>query len=411
MKYDLILKGGHVIDPKNNIDGRLDLAVNGGKVAAIENDISILRADRAIDVNGLYVTPGLVDIHMHAYATSGIRDAWAGDNSILPDGFSFRCGVTTMVDTGSAGWRNFEEFRNRVIDRCQTRLFALINISGTGMTSIDHEQNLHDMDTDRVAATAREHADVVVGIKTAHYAGPEWISVDRTLEAAEKACLPVMIDFGYFRKERPYDVLLTEKLRAGDISTHIFRGPVPWFGADGKVLPYLYQARERGVFLDVGHGAGSFCFRNAVPAIAQGFFPDSISTDLHVLSMNMGMLDMTTTLSKFLVMGMPLAEVVHAATVNPAREIGHPELGHLSPGASADVAVLKLQKGSFGYADAFGGKLMGDRRLFCELTLKEGAVVWDWNARSAIDYGQLGNTYGIREGEELVLPPGRLPAW
>ena len=150
-------------------------------MAEIAIDISVEQVDRTIDVNGLYVTPGLVDIHMHAYATLGIRDAWAGDNSILPDGFSFRCGVTTMVDTDSAGWRNFEDFRNRVIDRCQTRLFALINISGTGMTSNDHEQNPYDMDTDRVAATAGYHAEVVVGIKTANYAGPEWISVDRTL--------------------------------------------------------------------------------------------------------------------------------------------------------------------------------------------------------------------------------------
>ena len=364
MQYDLLLKGGHLIDPKNNIDYLRDVAIKNGKVAAVAQDIPADKAERIIDAAGLYVTPGLVDIHMHAYATPGHPNEWAGDNSILPDGFSFRTGVTTMVDTGSAGWRNFEDLRFRVIDRCQTRLFALINIAGTGMTSTDHEQNPFDMDTDKAADMAKKHSDIVVGIKTAHYYGPEWISVDRCIGAAEKAELPVMIDFGFFKRERPFHQLLNEKLRRGDIATHIFRGPVPWFDAEGKVLEYLHKARERGIILDVGHGGGSFCFRNAVPAVAQGFYPDSISTDLHVGCMNMGMLDMTTTMSKFLVMGMPLYEVIRASTINPANEIGHPELGHLSVGAVADMVLLNLQEGHFGYADSFGGKLEGRQRLF-----------------------------------------------
>ncbi len=403
MQFDLVLKGGHLIDPQNGIDAPKDIGIKGKAIAAV--DAELPTEGQVIDVSGLYVTPGLVDIHIHAYATAGHRDTWAGDNSILPDGFSFRTGVTTLVDTGSAGWRNFADFRHRVIDRCQTRLFALVNIAGTGMTSIDHEQNPYDMDPDKTAGVARENEDVVVGIKTAHYIGPEWISVDRTLAAAEQAATRVMIDFGYFRKERPYYQLLGEKLRPGDISTHIFRGPTPWFDAEGKVLSYLHEARARGVVLDVGHGAGSFCFRNAVPAIVQGFYPDSISTDLHVLCMNMGMLDMATTMSKFLVMGMPLGEVIRASTINPAREIGHPELGHLSVGAVADVAALKQMEGNFGYADSFGGRLDGHKRLFCELTVKDGEVVWDWNGRAGIAYPELGDSYGIREGEYLIPPP------
>lgn len=404
MPFELILKGGHLIDPKNNIDGPNDIGIKGGKVAAIESELPVENAAQVIDVNGHYVTPGLVDIHIHAYATAGHRNAWAGDNSILPDGFSFRSGVTTMVDTGSSGWRNFEDFRFRVIDRSQTRLFALINIIGTGMISTDLEQNPYDMDTDKTAAIANKHSDVVVGIKTAHYQGPEWISVDRCLEAAGKASLPVMIDFGFFRKERPYHQLLTEKLRPGDISTHIFRAPTPWFNEEGTVLPYLHQARERGIILDVGHGAGSFCFRNAVPAIAQGFYPDSISTDLHTLCMNDAMLDMTTTMSKFLAMGMPLSEVVRASTINPANEIGHPELGHLSIGSVADIAVLNLMKGRFGYNDSLGGRMEGNKRLFCELTLKDGKIAWDWNGRSGIDYHKMDPNDGIRPGEFLIFP-------
>lgn len=405
MAFDLVLKGGHVIDPKNGIDEAKDVGINGNKIAAVDVNLPTGDAGKIVDVSGLYVTPGLVDIHMHAYATAGNPSQWAGDNSVFPDGFSFRTGVTTMVDTGSAGWRNFHDFRFRVIDRAQTRLFALINIVGTGMTGIEHEQNPHDMDPEQTAAVAREHEDVVIGIKTAHYWGPEWISVDRTIAAAEQADTRTMIDFGFFKKERPYYELLTERLRPGDISTHVFRGPTPWFDAEGKVLPYLHQARDKGVIFDVGHGAGSFCFRNAVPAIAQGFYPDSISTDLHTLCMNMGMLDMVTTMSKFLVIGMPLLEVIRTSTVNPAQEIGHPELGHLTVGAVADVAVLNLMQGSFGYADSFGGRLAGDQRLIAELTVKDGAVVWDWNGRAGVDFAELPGDYGTREGEYLVMPP------
>ena len=295
MAYDLLLKGGHLIDPHND----LDVALADGRVAAVDVDIPVDRADRVIDVSGLYITPGLVDIHTHIYATAGNRDAWAGDNSVLPDGFSFRVGVTTMMDTGSAGYRNFEDFRFRVLDRFKTRMFALVNIVGLGMNTNIVEQNPYDMDPEQTAAVARENEDLVVGIKTAHYWGPEWVSVDRTLEAADRAHMPCMIDFGYFRRERPYHQLVTEKLRDGDISTHMYRSSVPWLDENGKVLNYLHEARRRGILFDVGHGAGSFVFRNAVPAVAQGFYPDSISTDLHTTSMNGEMIDMVTTMSKF----------------------------------------------------------------------------------------------------------------
>ena len=404
MAFDFLLKGGHLIDPKNDINGPLDLGMAQGKVAAVDSDIPVDQADHVLDVSGLYVTPGLVDIHAHMYATPGHRNAWAGDNSILPDGFSFRTGVTAMVDTGSAGWRHFEDFRYRVIDRFKTRMFALINIVGMGMMTNTVEQNVHDMDPEATSEIAREHGDVVVGIKTAHFYGPEWVSVDRTLEAGELAGLPVMVDFGYFCKERPYYRLVTEKLRAGDISTHMYRTGVPYVDQDGKLLDYLFQARSKGVIFDVGHGGGSFLFRNAVPSIAQGFYPDSISTDLHTGSMNGAMMDMTTLMSKFLAMGMPLVEVIRASTTNPANEINHPELGHLTVGAVADVAVLNLMAGQFGYMDVRGGRLEGDQRLMCEMTFKDGKVVWDWNSRMGVDYRQLGENYGTRDVDHVVLP-------
>jgi dihydroorotase len=404
-RYELVLKGGHVIDPRNQINVLMDVAVSDGKIAAVRTDINPAEARTVVDVSGLYLVPGLIDAHVHVFATTGMRDAWAGDNSVLPDGFSFRSGVTTMVDAGSSGWRNFEDFRNRVIDRARTRVFAMLNIVGLGMATDVPEQNVHDMDAKATAEMALKHRDVVVGIKSAHYQGPEWVSVDRAVEAGTIAKMPIMVDFGYFRVERPYYKLVTERLRPGDISTHMFRGPVPYVDENGKLLDYLKEARARGVLFDVGHGGGSFVFRNAVPAVRQGFYPDTISTDLHTGSMNGAMMDMLTTMSKLLVMGVPLQDVIRQATANPAKAIQHPELGHLAVGADADIAVLRVLQGSFRYADASRGTLEGDRRLMCEMTLKGGSVVWDWNARTGTDYRSLSKDYGIRPVDRIILPP------
>jgi dihydroorotase len=403
--YDLVLTGGHVIDPRNGIDGVMDVAVAEGRIAAVRANIDRAQARQVVDVGGLYVTPGLIDIHVHVFATTGMRGAWAGDNSVLPDGFSFRSGVTTMVDAGSSGWRNFEDFRRTVIDRSRTRVLAMLNIVGLGMLTDVPEQNVHDMDAKAAADMAARHRDVVVGVKSAHYQGPEWVSVDRAIEAGRAAGIPVMVDFGYFREERPYYQLVTERLRPGDLSTHMFRGPVPYIGADGTLLEYLQQARARGVLFDVGHGGGSFVFRTMVPAVQQGFYPDTISTDLHTGSMNAGMMDMITTMSKFLVAGMPMVEVIRRSTDTPARVIQRPELGHLSVGAEADIAVLRVLEGQFAYADGARGTLEGDRRMMCELTLRAGRVVWDWNARTGRDYRELPPTYGVRDVDHVIVPP------
>ncbi len=403
-RYQVLLKGGHVIDPRNGIDAVMDVAVADGRIAAVRPDIDPAEARVVADVTGLYVTPGLVDIHVHLFVTTGMRAAWAGDNSVLPDGFSFRSGVTTMVDAGSSGWRNFEDFRYRVIDRAATRVLALLNIVGLGMMTDVPEQNVLDMDAKATADMALKHRDVVVGIKSAHYQGPEWVSVDRAVEAGTAAKIPVMVDFGYFREERPYYQLVTERLRPGDISTHMFRGPVPYVDGQGRLLDYLKQARARGVRFDVGHGGGSFVFRNAVPAIQQGFYPDTISTDLHTGSMNGAMMDMVTTMSKVLVMGVPLREVVRQSTASAAQAIQRPDLGHLGVGADADVAVLRVQQGRFRYADGSRGIFEGDRRITCELTLKAGNVVWDWNARVGTDYRKMPKDYGVRPVDRILIP-------
>ncbi len=249
------------------------------------------------------------------------------------------------------------------------------------------EQNLADMEAAPTAETALRHPGLIVGIKTAHYEGPEWTPVERAVEAGTKAGIPVMVDFGENRPERPLAELLTAKLRPGDIYTHMYSGVRGEQDPSGHVNPGMWAGRKRGVIFDVGHGGGSFSWGVAVPAIKEGFLPDSISTDLHISSMNTGMKDMLNLMSKFLAVGLSLEDVVRRATWNPAREIHHEELGRLSVGATADVAVLRVESGRFGFVDAFGARLDGDQKLICEMTLREGKVVYDLDglARPAWD--------------------------
>ena len=402
-EFDLLLKGGRVIDPKNGRDGSFDVAVKDRKIAAVAPSIPAAHARKVLDVQGMIVTPGLIDIHVHVFFTAGNPGAWAGDSSVPPDAFSFRTGVTTMVDAGSSGWRNFEIFRTTVIDRAQTRVFAMVNIAGFGMVSDLNEQE--DFNPNAIARLAAKHKDVIVGIKSAHYQKPDWQSVDLAVEAGKRTGLPVMVDFGYFLPERPYYELVTKHLRSGDITTHMFRGPVPWVDSDGKLYPYLLEARKRGVIFDVGHGGGSFVLRSAAGAIKNGFYPDTISSDLHTGSMNGAFMDMPSLMSKLMALGLPLTEAVKASTIAPAEVIHHPELGHLTPGSVADIAVLRLMQGDFGYWDNNYGKISGKERLFCELTLKDGVVHWDWNGRQGVDYRTLDPTYGVRPGIDRIIPP------
>ncbi len=384
--YDLVLKGGHVLDAKNRVNGVRDVAIRGGKIAAVGQNLPAGDARRVIDVTGLYVTPGLVDIHVHVSAAT-MAPQYTGEFSVRPDGFTFRSGVTTVADAGSVGWRGFPEFKELVIDRAKTRVLAWINIVGRGMGGrMTVEQDVSDMEPGPTAEMAKCYRDVVVGIKIAHYHGPEWIAVERALEAGKLAGLPIMVDFATFRPERPFQELVLQRLRPGDIYTHAYLSAVPMLDEQGNLLPYLFAARKRGVIFDVGHGAGSFSFRQAAPAVKQGFLPDSISTDLHVDSMNAGMKDLTNVMSKFLNLGMTVEDVVARATWNPAREIRREEFGHLTPGAVADVAVLRLKKGEFGFVDSRGLRLRGDRKLVAELTLKDGKVMWDLNGLTAEDW-------------------------
>jgi dihydroorotase len=410
-KYDLLLKGGHVIDPRNRISAVRDVAIANGKVVAVAAGIDPAEAFKVTDVSGYYVTPGLVDIHVHVYAGTGERGSYAGDNSVYPDGFTFRAGVTTVADAGCAGWRNFEDFKQRVIDRSKTRVLAFLNIVGHGMRGGRFEQDLADMEVKPTAEMALRHKGLIVGVKTAHYAGPEWAPVERAVEAGTMADIPVMVDFGANRPERPLSELVTRKLRPGDIYTHVYSGLRREQDESGRVNPALWEARKRGVIFDVGHGGGSFLWRIAVPALKEGFLPDSISTDLHIGSMNAGMKDMLNVMGKFLAMGLSIEDVVLRSTWNPAREIRREELGHLSPGAAADIAVFKLERGDFGFVDMNGARLRGTQKLTCELTLREGKVVYDLNGITRPDWDKLPRDYN-RTGDArwdglTPAPPAR----
>src|SRR5262245_57650576 len=256
--YDLLLQQGQVIDAKNGINAVRDVAIKDGRIAAVAQRIDPATAVKTVNVSGLYVTPGLIDIHVHMFAGTGEPNSYAGDNSVYPDGFTFRVGVTTVADTGGAGWRNFEDFKTRVIDRSRTRVLAFINIVGNGMRGGKFENDLADMEAQPTAAMAKKHKGLIVGVKTAHYTGPEWTPVERAVEAGTAADIPVMVDFGNNHPDtRPLADLLTKKLRPGDIYTHMYSGLRNEL-VDGKPKPGMIEGRKSGVVFDVGNDGGSF---------------------------------------------------------------------------------------------------------------------------------------------------------
>jgi dihydroorotase len=381
---EIVLRNGHVIDPANGVNGIADVRVADGRVEAVARSLPARPGDMDIDVSGLYVTPGIIDMHVHVAHTHSRSEL-----ALHPLVNTLASGVTTVVDTGTTGWRDFDQFRHDVIDnRWKIRVLAFVNIVGSGMGG-EWEHEASEMNPQLAADTASMHADVVVGIKTAHYWAKRrfdadhapWTAVDRAIEAAERCGMPVMYDFFPTLPERTYPELILKKARPGDIHTHVFAQQFPILDDDGNVERHMYQARERGVIFDLGHGAGSFWFRNAVPAIRHGFVPDSISTDLHTGNVAGVVIDMATTMSKILNIGVPLERVIEMSTVAPAREINRPELGTLSPGAPADIAVLALDEGDFTFVDCERTTMQGNQRLRCEMTFFDGEIAWNPSGR------------------------------
>jgi dihydroorotase len=388
--YQMVIKGGHVIDPKNGIDELMDVAIQDGKIAKIAKNLDPTGASQIVDAKGLLVVPGLIDIHGHVfYGTRPNSYLSDGLVAVDPDSFTFRVGVTTIVDCGGPGWKNFHVFKENIIDHSKTRVLAFMNIVGEGMRGGAYEQDTSDMNAQLTGQAALKYKEHVVGFKVAHYAKRDWIPVDRAVEAGDIANMPVIIDFGGSMAFAPLRLreLFFDHLRPGDIYTHVFaelggaREPVVDYETR-KFKPFVREAQERGIIFDVGYGGASFDFRQAIPSLEAGFFPNTISTDLHKGSMNAAMKDMLNVMSTFMAMGMEIPHIIKASTWNPAKTIKREELGHLSEGAIADLALIEVRQGQFGIWDKNGYKVETDKRFECEMTIKDGVIVYSVNGRS-----------------------------
>ncbi|MDB5015122.1 MAG: amidohydrolase/deacetylase family metallohydrolase [Daejeonella sp.] len=391
--YKMIIKGGLVIDAKNNINEIMDVAIQDGKIAKVAKNIDASQGAQIVNAKGMYVTPGLIDLHAHIFFGTEPNHALSNGNvAVTPDGFSFRSGVTTMVDCGGAGWKSFDTFKTNIIDRSKTRVLSFLNIVGEGMRGrAEWEQDISDMDPKKAAEKALANKEYIVGFKHAHFAGSDWTPLQKTVAAGNLAHLPVIIDLG--GTELPggkvlLDDLFFKILRPGDIYTHTFteikrRDPIVDIQTR-QLKSFILPAQKKGIIFDVGFGSGSFDFRQAVPALKAGFYPNTISTDLHTGSMNGGMKNQLNVLSTFLALGMDIPGVIARSTWAPAQAIKREELGNLSVGAIADVAVLSLRKGTFGFMDIAGNRQTGTQKLECEITIKGGKVVYDLNGMAAI---------------------------
>jgi dihydroorotase len=381
--FDIVIKGGHVIDPKNSIDENLDVAISNGKIISITKCIDARYAIQVIDAGGKYVVPGLIDIHTHDfYGPDPERYFCNGTESLLPDEFTFSAGVTTAVDAGSSGWRDFPVFKKQVIDHSQTRILAFLNIVGAGMRGGAFEQDTNDMDGEKTAMVVQQYRDYIVGIKLAHYKGLEWKPVNEALKAGVISNIPVMIDFGDNPTPLSLKELFLKRMRPGDIFTHCFadlkgRESIVDVGIQ-KIKPFVWEAKERGIYYDVGYGDISFSFSQAIPAIKAGFYPSTISTDMHAGDKNR-MNDMMDVMSKFLALGMSIQQVIGTVTWNPAREIKHEELGNISVGAIADLTILSVCDNHIGFYDDAGYKLEAAKKFVCSTTIKSGKIVYHLN--------------------------------
>lgn len=381
--YDLLLKDGTIIDPAQGIHAPMDLAIAQGKIAAIANHIPADQAKQVVNLKGLLVVPGLIDLHTHVFVGCQPDKFANGQYSVAPDDFSFRSGVTTMVDAGTSGWQNFPTFKSQVIDHCQTRVLAFLNIAANGLSGKPEQEDTSTMQTELAVQVQRKYPEIIVGFKIGHYDQADWSPFDKTLKAAEAANLPMLVEC-HLPKYALQDQL--SKMRAGDIITHSFEEiseRLPIIDSTGSLRPFVKSAQERGVLFDLGHGGAGFWFSQAIPAFQQGLAPYTFGTDLHRFSMNAGMKSLPNIMSKYLAIGMSLDEVIKRATANPAKAIHREDLGRLGVGTVADIAVLSLQKGKFGFLDAGGNKLEGTRKLEAELTIRAGKIVWDLNGRAA----------------------------
>jgi dihydroorotase len=369
MKFDLLIKGGEVVDPSSGQNGRLDVAIKRNRIAAVERDIPIEAAARVIDADGQYVTPGLVDLHTHVYHHVTF---WGID----PDPVAARSGVTTWLDVGSAGAFNWPGFREFIVKPAEVRIYGLLNISSIGLTAATGElANLDYCDVDLCCKLIELHRDLILGVKvridanTVRGSGIE--PLRRARAAAERCDLPMMVHIG-IGPPAVADVLAL--MRPGDILTHCFTGnSMRIIDERGRLLDAAKRAWDAGIIMDIGHGAGSFSFETAEALISAGYMPDVISSDIHQLSIHGPLFDMPTCLSKFLALGMSFPDVIRAATARPAEVLGlQHELGTLKVGALADLALFTIQQGHFPFYDVFMNMRAGTQLIRNTLTIANG---------------------------------------
>ena len=389
--YDYLLRNGHVIDPAGGRNSRMDIAIAGDRVVRIGTGLPAHHARRVVDLSAYYVTPGLIDVHAYVNSQAVFRD---GDprtdwRNVNPDHNALRHGVTTVVDGGSTGWRSFESFKTLVIDRSRVRVLAFLNIVGAGMLQGQEQADPADLRVEEAVRTARRHKETIVGIRSPHLRGAGRDGLTRSLQAAESMGGPALVEYQE-DLGLDYRELVLQRLRAGDMVTHTFGPGTPVLDANGGLNDTLKGARDRGVLFDLGHGTQGFLFRLAVPAVRAGFLPDTVSTAMDKTSLLLPRADLMTTLSKFLNMGVPLEELVDRVTARPARALKRPELGTLREGGLADLAVIEIQQGQFGFLDAGHGRLRGDRNMRAIMTIREGRIVWDTEGLSKTDWSQAG---------------------
>lgn len=382
-QFDLLIQNGHVIDPKHHVNEVMDIGIKDGKIAAVGRHLITVNSKKILDAKGLYVVPGLIDPHTHVFVGSKPKTFADGSSSVSPDDFSFRSGVTTVVDAGTSGWRNFPDFKSQVIDISQTRILAFLNIAGFGMSGGPQQEDLGDMDPHKASQLIKDFPDILVGVKIGHYEGKEWTPFDNALEAARLANVPILVEC-HLPQYSLEDQL--KRMRPGDIITHSYEKVaerMPVVDEQNTVRPFVLEAKKRGILFDVGHGGAGFWFSQAIPAMQQELMPDSFGTDLHRFSMNAGMKSMLNIMSKYLNMGMPIMDIILRATWKPAQALKRRDLGHLGVGAVADIAIIRMMPGNYGFVDAGGKRLDGDRKLEAELTMRAGKVVWDLNGMAA----------------------------
>ncbi|MDP3469138.1 MAG: amidohydrolase/deacetylase family metallohydrolase [Daejeonella sp.] len=382
---DLLLKGGHVIDAKNNIDRKMDVAVKAGKIFRVAADIPASSAKKVLDVSGLIVAPGLINMHTHVYAGSnpGFTD---GTSSQLPDAFAPRSGITTVVDAGTTGWRTFPDFKAKIIDNSMTRVLAFLSIAASGYSVDKAQENIAEMDVQKTTETVNKYPDILVGVRIGRYDGTEWTPFDRASEAAKIVNKPLFVEC-HLPMYSLEDQL--NRMRAGDIITHAFENVserMTVVDEQGKVRPFVLAAQKRGVLFDVGHGGGGFWFNQGIPSFKQGLWPNSFGTDEHRTSMNSGMKTMLNVMSKYLNMGMTMPEIIARGSWNAAKSIKREDLGNLSEGSVADIAVLSVLNGKFGFVDSGNNRIEGNKKFEAELTVRAGRIIWDLNGLAANPY-------------------------